>query len=388
MKVNRCGTSSVKWDHSAVFHSGVSAVNYPLWIAEMDFAAPREITEAIIERASVPHYGYTWKSNDMLDVVCQWICENGGEVSRSWITSSPGILNAIAIAIKTFSDPGDSIITDAPIYSEIHRTISNLGRKVIFNELLLDNDCYKRTFEKIQAHVTPSTKLYITCNPNNPTGKAYSRDELIEFGEFCERNDLLIISDEIYSDLCLSRKHTYMFSLPAECVDRSITCLSPTKTFCLSGMQIASIVIPNKKIRNMFVREQEFLHLALPNVFAPIAQTVAYSKCDYWLHALKDYLGRNITFAIASLRRLEPHVSPIEPDGTFMLWIDCNGLKMTTRTICDSIYDQTKILVSNGEAFGPNGRGFIRICVGVPFSVLEELLEQLVSCLESLIKDQ
>lgn len=383
LSADRYGTDSVKWELS---RGGAipECDAHPLWLGEMDFAVADEIKAALLERAAVPNYGYTWKSDASLDHVVRWVAKSDWSISRSWISITPGILNTIAIAIRTLTSEGDSIIVDSPIYPPIHQTIRHLKRGIIFNELELDDEGYRRSFVEVQKKVTSSTRMYITCNPSNPTGKMWSLDDLKLLGNFCIRNNLLMISDEIYSDLCFSRRHCYLASLSPEIAERSIVCLSPSKAFCLSGLQTASIVIPNRDIRNRIVREREYLHLSLPNSFGLLAQNVAYSQCDYWLIALLDYLQGNLALAFEKLEGLQPRVRAIRPEGTFLLWLDCRGLGMENKKFCSRLYEETGILVSDGEKFGPNGKGFIRVCFGMPRRALEDALNLFVNCVRGM----
>ena len=330
LPVDRSGTDSVKWEFSCS-EANPERDEHPLWIGEMDFAVADEIKATLQERAAVPNYGYTWKSDASLDHVVRWVAKSDWARSRSWISIAPGIMNTIVLAIRTLTNEGDSIIVDSPIYPPIHQTISHLKRKIIFNEFELDDEGYRRNFTEVQKKVTTSTRMYITCNPSNPTGKVWSRYELQQLGDFCIRNNLLMVSDEIYSDLCFSGRHCYLASLSSEVAERSIVCLSPSKAFCLSGLQIASIIIPNRDIRNSIVREREYLHLSLPNSFGLLAQNVAYSQCDYWLRALRDHLQNNLALAVEKLEGLQPWVQVIRPQGTFLLWLDCRGLGMKNK---------------------------------------------------------
>lgn len=383
LPLDRRGTDCIKWDFPDLF-SRRDADAVPAWIAEMDFPTPPAIQEAIMKRVSCPNYGYTWKSDELLDSVCMWFSRFGWDVCKTWITTTPGVLNAISLAVRTYTNVGDIIVTDAPIYPPIHQCITNLGRKVVFNRLLMKDDQYVRDFDDVERSLDGSARMYILCNPHNPSGRVWTKEELVELGQFCTRHDMIIVSDEIFADICFRRKHTCIASLSSSIADRSVTCISPSKTYCVSGLQIANVIIPNKRLRNKFVRKKEFEQLSLPNVFGPLAVIAAYSQSEDWLKLLKTYLETNIDNAIKRLACLSPRVKIAKPEGTFLLWMDCTDLPLSSQELCDLLLTSARIIASNGGEYGPSGEGFIRMSLGMPKRQLDNMLKKIVYSINSI----
>lgn len=381
--LDRRGTDCVKWDFPRLFSSG-NTNSIPVWIAEMDFPAPPAVQEAVMKRAGCPNYGYTWKSDEFLDSVCMWFSRFGWDVCKTWITTAPGVMSAISLAIRTYTSVGDIIVTDAPIYPAIHQCISNLGRKVVFNRLLAKDGQYVREFDDVERVIDGSARMYILCNPHNPSGRVWNKEELFELGQFCTRHDMIIVSDEIFADLCFRRQHTCIAALSSSIADRSVTCISPGKTYCVSGLQIANVVIPNKSLRNNFVRKKEFEQLSLPNVFGPLAVIAAYTHSGDWLKRLKTYLETNIDNTIDRLACLSPRVRMAKPEGTFLLWMDCRNLPLSSQELCDYLLASARIVVSSGRSYGPGGEGFIRMSLGLPRRQMNNMLEDFVRSIDEI----
>lgn len=382
--VNRHQTNSIKWDYPGLFSEGKDVI--PLWIAEMDFKVPANIQKSITKRISVPNYGYAWKSPEYFKAVSNWCSKFNWDVSCNWITTTPSVMNAIALAIMTFTSPGDVIITDTPIYPPIYQCIKNLNRKILFNNLILRNNRYYRDIKHLQKRITKNTKMYIICNPHNPTGTVWTEDELNKVAKFCINNNLLIISDDIYADLTFERKHKFIASLNSQIFSRTITCVSASKTYCIAGLQMASVIISNKILRNKFIEKKEYYHLSLPNVFGPVATIAAYEECNNWLKKLVIYLKINRDEALNYIGKNIEIIKAIKPEGTFLLWINCKSLNLSTKELCGYLSTSAQIQVSDGNKFGPGGNGFIRMNIGLPRKVLYSVLERLATSINKLVE--
>ncbi|MHA1552610.1 MAG: MalY/PatB family protein [Candidatus Heimdallarchaeaceae archaeon] len=321
--IDRKNTHAVKWDkHLLEEFFGTSDV-LPLWVADMDFQCPQPLIEAMKQKAAEGIYGYSWhKTPEYFNAVTGWMKRrHNWEVDKEWIVYSPGIVPAINVIIRTFSNPGDKIIVQSPVYYPFFSTIENNGRLIQNNQLLYENKKYTFDFDDFEEKAKDSlTKIFILCNPHNPVGRVWTLEELKKLGEICLENDVLVIADEIHHDLILpGYEHTIFTKIREEFNDITIVCTAPSKTFNVAGLQTSNIIVPNKKLR------EEFTHgisgrnsLGIPNAFGISALISAYNEGEEWLIQVMDYIEENFKFLNNYLKENLPDVYMVKPEGTYL----------------------------------------------------------------------
>ena len=376
--IDRTETQSAKWD---VYGKDL----LPLWVADMDFQAPQPIIDAITSRAKHGIFGYSYFHNTYFDAVLSWFKRRyNWEIKRGWLNFTPGVLPAINIAIQSFSNPGDKIIVQNPVYYPFFGAIQNNGRQIQFNPLKLSNGRYHMDFDDLKEKVKdPRVKMLILCSPHNPVGRVWTREELSQLGEICIDNGILVISDEIHCDLIYpGHTHVNFASINNEFAMNSITCTSLSKTFNLAGLQLSNIIIPNQNLQRSFTNFIESLFIPeefgyLPNSLSLVAFTAAYQECDEWLDSLILYLEKNLEFLKSFLKKQIPEIEIIEPEGTYLVWLDFRKLGIDYDQLEDFLHRKAKVALDDGAMFGENGKGFQRINIACPRSILEEALKRI-----------
>ena len=399
--INRKGTNSYKWDKLEQRFGREDII--PMWIADTEFETPIEVINAMEKRCKHGVFGYTFRSDTYNDAIKNWIKKrHGWDISSEWITFSPGIVPALSMCVNTFTQPGDKIITHTPVYPPFYKVVEQNGRMLIKNELKLNNNQYRIDFndflEKIKLKTNnftskimntefkfdPSVKMMFLCNPHNPTGRVWTKDELLRIGEVCLQNNVIIISDDIHSDIVYKNyKYTPIGSLSKELEDITITCISPGKTFNLTGLSTAAIIIPNKKLREKYNRTLETRELDGGNIFGTIATEAAYEHGEDWLKNLLDYLEGNLNFLMDYFYNNIPEIKPIKPEGTYLVWLDCSKLRLKGIDLMDFFVNEAKVGVNPGYSFGTNSNQFVRMNMGCSRKLLEEALERLELAVKS-----
>ena len=383
--IDRSETQSAKWDY---FEKDL----LPLWVADMDFRVPQPIINAIIDRAKHGIFGYSYFHSAYFDSVLDWFKRRyDWEIKKEWLAFTPGVIPAINLSIQSFSKPGDKIIIQDPVYYPFFGTIQNNGRKSLSNPLNLINGRYQMNFDDLRQKVKdPRAKILILCSPHNPVGRVWTREELMKIGEICIENEILIISDEIHCDLVYPGiKHTNFASISKNYALNSITCTSLSKTFNLAGLQLSNIIIPNKKLRQTFINTIESVFIPeefgyLPNDLSLVAFTAAYQECDEWLNSLLKYLQKNLEFLILFLKNNIPQIDVIEPEGTYLVWLDFRKLGIDSDKLEKFLFENAKVALDDGFKFGGGGEGFQRINIACPKSILEEALERIHNAVKEL----
>ncbi|MFW9896004.1 MAG: MalY/PatB family protein [Candidatus Thorarchaeota archaeon] len=344
--IDRSDTQSAKWDSF-----GEDAL--PLWVADMDFRVPQPIIDAIINRAEHGIFGYAYFHSTYFEAIINWFKRHyNWEIKRSWLSFTPGVIPAINMIIQSFTSPGDKIIVQNPVYYPFFGVIRNNGRQILHNPLKLINGRYEMDLDDLKLKLkNPRAKILILCSPHNPVGRVWTRNELISFGEICVENEILVISDEIHCDLILpGYRHTNFASINQEFAMNSITCTSLSKTFNLAGLQLSTLIIPNERIRKTFINHIESVFLPedygyLPNDLSLAAFTAAYQKCDDWLNSLLQYIKKNLEFLKSFLRENVPQIKVIEPEGTYLVWLDFNGLGIAPKKLRQFLLREAKVVL-------------------------------------------
>ena len=380
--INRKNTHSIKWDkHLLEEFFGTSDV-LPLWVADMDFQCPQPLIEAMKQKADEGIYGYSWhKTPEYFDAVIGWMKRrHNWEIEKEWIVYSPGIVPAINVMIRSFTQPGDKIIVQSPVYYPFFSTIQNNGRHIQNNQLVYENKKYSFDFDDFEEKAKdPLTKMFILCNPHNPVGRVWKEEELKKLGDICLENDVLIISDEIHHDLILpGYEHKVFSKLSEDYDDHTIICTAPSKTFNVAGLQISNIIIPNKKLRDTFTQGISGRNgLGIPNAFGISALISAYTDGEEWLVQVMEYIHENFKFLNAYLKEHLPDVHMVNPEGTYLAWVDFSSLGMNDEERREFMLHKAKVALDGGTMFGKGGEGFERINVACPRSIIEECMDRI-----------
>ncbi len=377
--IDRSQTNSVKWNKFFLKEKFGSDDVLPLWVADMDFQCPQPIIDALKKRVDEEIFGYCWhKTPTYLDAVSNWMkSRHGWKIENDWIILSPGIVPAIYMLIQTFTNVGEKVIIQPPVYYPFFSAIENNGRILAMNQLNYENKKYSFDIDDFEKKAKdPLTKMFILCSPHNPVGRVWTEKELKKLGEICLENDILIISDEIHHDLILSGyKHTLFSTISKEFEKNTIMCTAPSKTFNIAGLKTSNIIIPDENLRESFFNTISKRNSAMsPNVFGITALIAAYNEGEEWLDQVLKYIEANFSFLKEFINENLPNIDYIEPEGTYLAWLDCNKLGMNEETLSMMILKKAKVALDDGKIFGPGGEGFERINVGCPQSILKECM--------------
>ncbi|PLR66094.1 MULTISPECIES: MalY/PatB family protein [Bacillaceae] len=375
---DRYNTQSVKWDYTEEIF-GIKDV-LPMWVADMDFKAPPEVIEALEKRASHGVYGYTSAGAGAKKAVQTWMkTRHDWDITQESILFSSGIVTALSMSIQSLTEPGDSVIIQSPVYHPFFEMTEKNNRTIVNNQLKLLNGKYEIDFADLEKKLSdPRVKLMLLCNPHNPGGRAWTMDELKKLGELCAEHHVIVVSDEIHSDLMLyGHKHVPLASISKELADHSITCMAPSKTFNLAGLQSSAIIIPNKELRTKyedFQKRQGFFTL---NTFGITGLEAAYTYGAPWLENLVGYLEENVNTVISFISEKLPNLKVMKPESTYLVWIDCRNLLKTDAEIKHALLEKGKLALEEGSKYGPGGEGFVRMNIGCPRSMVLEGLNRL-----------
>ena len=335
----------------------------PMWVADMDFATPDFILDAIRQRLEHPVLGYTIEPADYRPAIIDWVSSHHQwQIQPEWISYIPGVVKGIGTALNLFTNPGDSVAIMEPVYHIFRQVIEGNGRKVVGGK-------------------EGSPAVFLLSNPHNPIGICWSREWLQELAHYCYENHILVISDEIHADLALfGHKHIPFASVSEEAAMNSITFMAPTKTFNMAGIISAYSIIPNPSIRERYYQWLDTNELSEPNIFAPIATIAAYRKGEAWRQQLIQYIEQNILFVEQYVAQHLPQVKVVRPEASFLVWLDCRALGLSHEALIDLFVNRARLALNDGEMFGHGGEGFMRMNVGCPRTVLQQALERLTNC--------
>jgi cystathionine beta-lyase len=352
----------------------------PLWVADMDFKSPPAITQALIKRVEHGVFGYTIQSDEYFNSITNWLNKrHNWKVNKEDITYVPGVVKGFNFAIEEFTEVGDNIIIQPPVYHPFRIMTKALERNVVNNPLILENGQYRIDFDGLRKIVSEKDcKMLIFCNPHNPGGRAWTPEELKELSQICFENKILVVSDEIHSDMALPGfKHTPFASVSSEAESNSITLMAPSKTFNIAGIVSSYAVITNKDIRDKYHSFVKRRGLDEGTLFAYTATKSAYNECDDWLDEMLKYVQSNIDFVDSYLKENIPEIKAILPEASFLIWLDCRSLNLSQKELVKLFIDKAGLALNDGSIFGPGGEGFMRLNVGTSKVVLEKAMENL-----------
>lgn len=380
--ISRENSNSVKFDLRKEYFGNEDVL--PMWVADMDFATPEFIREAVMERAKHPVYGYTVRKDEFPEAIVAWMkTRHSWNVDKEWISFSPGIVPALNMCVLAFTEPGDKIMIQPPVYFPFFRAVKDHKRELVENVLVNTNNSYSIDFEDFEEKASES-KAFILCHPHNPVGRLWNRDELNRIFEICQKHGVIVFSDEIHSDLILEgRTHIPFLTIPgAEKI--TVSMYAPSKTFNLAGLSTSYLVIPDKDLKRKYDRYLDNLHMGLGNIFGAVALQAAYSKGEVWLQELLMYIQQNIEFLDNFLKIRIPAVKAIRPEATYLVWLDFRDLGMNDDDLKEFIIKKAGLGLNHGPVFGSGGSGFQRINVATPRKILEKGLLQLEAAVRSI----
>lgn len=358
----------------------------PLWVADMDFRTPDFITNSIAKRLEHPILGYTTPCEDYYKSVIHWIeKQHQWKVDRQWFGFLPGIVPGLAFGVNAFTQPNDEIIVQPPVYPPFLNVPTKNDRKVVFNPLKEINGRFEMDFDDLERKITGRTRLFILCNPHNPGGRIWERETLIRLAEICYKHGILVISDEIHSDMALPGNRHIPFATVSELAEQnSITYMAPSKTFNMAGLISSSYIIPNRDIRKRFSEFLENSELANGNIFAYFAAKAAYENGSEWLKQMIQYIQGNLEYVVDFLQKNIPQIVPMIPQASFLVWLDCNGMNMNSNELQDFMVHKAGLGLNKGTTFGPGGERRLRLNIGCPRSILEQAMKQLKKAIDEL----
>lgn len=376
--IDRRSTRSYKWDQSEKLFGDKDIL--PLWVADMDFESPPAVQEAILRRVREGIYGYSVAGDSYKEAIAGWYRRrHDWEIQKDWISDSPGIVTSLSLSVELFSQPGDQVIVQSPVYYPFYDVIRMNDRKVAANPLKLEDGRYVMDYVQLEELMAGGAKLLLLCNPHNPGGRVWEREELLRLGELCLRHGVTVISDEIHCDMIMpGHKHIPFASLSPELSDITLTTLAATKTFNLPGLQTSYIVTSNPELKRRFDYKIKALSLHMSPFFTPEAIEAAYNEGGEWLDELILHISGNADYAISYLAEHLPQVQPMQPEATYLLWIDCRALGLDADGLKQLMYREAKVAFNEGSVFGPEGQGHLRINLACARSLLTEALERFV----------
>ncbi|VAW22512.1 Cystathionine beta-lyase [hydrothermal vent metagenome] len=382
--IDRTGTNCLKWDLRSRFFKTDDVL--PLWVADTDFRSPDFIVDAIRERAGHELFGYSFRPDSYYEAIISWMKrQHGWDIEKDWISFSPGVVSALAFAIETFSKPGDGVVVQPPVYFPFFDCVKGTKRKMVENPLKLRDGRYYFDIDDLKAKIDGDTKILLLCSPQNPGGMVWSEEELTELGNVCLENNILVVSDEIHSDLVYKGyKHTPVATISGELAKNCVICMAPSKTFNIAGLSSSIVIIPDKVKFARYERALNVGHIGMGNIFGTVAMEAAYSHGDGWLRQLLEYIQGNYQFLEGFFEQNLPKVKVMKPEATYLVWLDFNAYGMSDKELFKFMAEKAKVGLNNGGRFGTGGEGYVRINIGCPGSILEEALERIKAAFQSI----
>lgn len=381
----RKGTSTYKHGRCKLYFGTDDIL--PLWVADMDFASPDFVLDALKKRLDHPVLGYTLTDDEFFLSIVNWIKDRQNwQVEKEWIRNLPGVVPGLVFSLLSLTKPGDKIIVQPPIYPPFLFTVKQNQRELVFNELIEKSGTYEMNIPELEELAKSGAKMLFLCSPHNPGGKVWSRETLLAVAEIARKYSLIVVSDEIHADLILSGEHIPYATINEEAKNHSVTLMAPSKTFNIAGMSMSYAVIPNVKVRQKFNRLVDHLQAGSGHVLGFEALKAAYDFGSDWLNELLVYIQGNINYVINFLEKNIPEIKPMRPQASFLIWLDCKDLEMSDKELKEFFVTKAKLGLNHGPTFGPGGEGFQRINIGTPRSILEEAMKRLKDAYDSYIK--
>jgi len=384
--IKREGTNSVKYDLRGAYFGKENII--PMWVADMDFRSPDFVVEAIKERTNHEVYGYSVKPDSFYTSIIRWLKErHNWKVKKEWIVFSPGIVPALNMAILAYTSPGDEVVVQPPVYFPFFSAVTNHDRNLVKNNLFLKEGKYFIDFQDLKNKITRHTRLFLFCSPHNPVGRVWNKQELEKIGCLCVENNITLIADEIHHDLVYpAHNHILMASLSDEIANHTVTCIAPSKTFNLAGLASSALIIPNRELRTAYMKILDDIHVGMGNIFGVTAMEAAYTYGADWVDQLMQYLKSNLDLMTDYFEKFIPEINVIQPEATYLVWLDCRELKMNDKELKNFFISKVKIGLNDGATFGEPGKGFQRMNIACPRATLIESLRRIESAVKKYIR--
>ena len=382
--IDRTNNFSAKWSE---MNKNFGTNNLlPMWVADMDFLTAPCVMEALKDRLEQGIFGYTTRPSSYNESIVNWLDNRfSWKINQEWLMFSPAVITSISLLIQNLTQKNDKIMIQEPVYSPFHSIVESNERNLVISPLVkLDDGSYVMDYEDIESKIK-DVKIFILCNPHNPVGRVWTREELTRLGEICLKHNVLVISDEIHSDIILkNHKHTPFASISKEFSENTITCMAPTKTFNLAGLQSSFLVISNPYYYEVMDKAFSILDIKRNNAFSLVATEAAYNYGEDWLYELIKYIEDNVDFAIDYIKNHIPQLKVKKPEGTYLLWVDFSNLNVDKKDLKNALINKGRIALSDGSSFGIGGDGYYRINLACPRSMVLEGLKRIEFAINSL----
>ena len=385
-RIDRSENHSAKWAEMEMKFGRSDLI--PMWVADMDIKAAPEIIESMKKKVEQEIFGYVYRPDSYYKIATEWLKKRFGyEISPSSLIHSPGVVPSMSILVKMLTKTTDKILIQTPVYPPFASAVKDNGRELVENQLIKDEKGYYTIdFEDLEKKLSlDEVKLFILCNPHNPVGRVWKKEELLKMGELCKKYNVRILADEIWRDLIMpGYKHTSMASLSKGIEDITITLFSPTKSFNLAGLQASFATFPRAEERKEFDNILGQMDVKRNNPFSLVAFETAYEKCEDWLEELILHIDGNMQYVVDFIAEKLPEIKVVKPEGTYLMWLDFNGTKIPQDKIQEFLINEAKVAMNDGGSFGSNGKGFARMNVACPRYMVEEAMERIEKALKNL----
>ncbi|MYL33772.1 putative C-S lyase [Pontibacillus yanchengensis] len=380
---DRMNTRSVKWDLTESLFKSEEVL--PMWVADMDFQIPKAVTDAIADRAAHGIFGYTVTDEKIHQSIKNWLSkQHDWNINTKWLSYSPGVVPSLHTMMEALTDKDDQILIQTPVYPPFYDVIKNHERTIVKNPLHQQDGKYEIDFDDFEKKLKQGVKAFILCNPHNPVGRVWTKEELQKMANLCLKHNVMIFSDEIHADLIFpGHKHIPIASLSDDIAQSTITCLSPTKTFNLAGLQVSYIVTPDAEYRKKINDQFGLQGIKMLNTLGITALEAAYDHGDEWLEELISVLEDHKKYLMDTIHSQTNQIQVVEPEGTYLVWLDCRGLGLSHEELKSFMQEKAKIGLNDGASFGEEGEGFMRINIACPRPILEDGVQRILQAIHS-----
>lgn len=381
-EIDRKKTNSLKYDFAVERGRDVDVL--PLWVADMDFQAPKPVLDALQNAVSHGIFGYSEVKGEYFDALYRWFDSRFDWQPKSeWLVKTPGVVFALAMAVRALTKEGDSVLIQPPVYYPFFEVIRDNNRKIVESPLLLTDGHYEIDFDDLEEKIaSQNVKLFLLCSPHNPVGRVWTKEELQKLGELCDHYHVFVVADEIHCELVYEgHDYTPFASLSERFRQNSVTCVSPSKAFNLAGLQIANIIAADEGVRRRIDRAININEVCDVNPFGVIATIAAYNEGGAWLDALRKYLWENYEYLYRFFEQRLPQYPVLPLEGTYLVWIDCRASSIGSDATTLRLQEEQKLMVNSGTLYGPGGEGFIRLNIACPRTLLADGLERIAHVL-------
>lgn len=375
--IDRSNNFSAKWSEMDKKYGSNDLL--PMWVADMDFKAAPCIIDAMRERLEQGIYGYTTRPDSYNESIVNWVARRyKWEIKSDWLIFSPGVIPSISLIIQEMTEKNDKIMIQEPVYSPFNSVVKENGRELVISPLIkLEDGNYVMDYEDIESKIK-DVKMFILCNPHNPVGRVWTKEELQKLGDICLKNNVKVISDEIHSDIIFKgHKHVPFASISEEFAQNSITCMAPTKTFNIAGLQMSQVILPNEDDYKILDLAFARLDIRRNNAFSLVATEAAYNHGEEWLNEFLEYIEGNMDFAIKYIEENMPSLKVKKPEGTYLLWVDFSETGLSDEEVSKALVEKGKVALNNGISFGIGGKGYQRINLACPRVMVEDGLARI-----------